>query len=297
MDLDKKCIEGYAVLKLTVHHAVNELVLDTRSLDIISVHHCPPDSNATTPKPGNADKLHFSLSEAHAVLGSALTIQLGSEAQPGDKPCVGIHFKVSEESTAAQFLAPAQTAGGKHPYLFTQCQAIHARSLVPCQDTPNVKMTYDAIVTVAAPLTAVMSAKRVPAAPAPTLSRFASSLQGEPVAFEFIQDVPIPSYLIALAVGELESRTLSERSSVWAEPSVVDAAAYEFAEVTQYMDAAEALAGPYRWGQYDLLLLPPSFPYGAPAVGRRSATQPRMLCMNASWSCNAARAPAMSMRL
>ena len=263
----RKRIEGYAVLTLTAHEPTSTLKLDTRELEIVACHSLPPDTTAASPLPTDAadSALSFELGEAQPALGRALCIGLGKEQQQGAESKVGVHFRVSEQSTAVQFLAPAQTAGGTHPYLFTQCQAIHARALVPCQDTPNVKMTYDAIVTVPAPLTALMSAKHLPAAPAPNISRYAASL-GDGVtaaSYEFVQDVPIPSYLIALAVGELDSRELSAKSKVWAEPSVVEAAAYEFAEVMQYLDAAEALAGEYRWGQYDLLLLPPSFPYGA----------------------------------
>jgi leukotriene-A4 hydrolase len=133
VDLQHKRIEGYAVLNCTAQKPTSTLVLDSRSLDIVVIHRAAADANATTPPPPDSAKLSFSLSEPHKALGEALTIEIGGELQAGQEARFGVHFRVTEGSTAAQFLAPAQTAGGKHPYLFTQCQAIHARSLVPCQ--------------------------------------------------------------------------------------------------------------------------------------------------------------------
>jgi leukotriene-A4 hydrolase len=124
-------------------------------------------------------------------------------------------------------------------------------------------MTYDAIVTVPAPLTALMSARLDTSCPSPAPSRFAAALGDTPIAtFAFSQPVPIPSYLLALVVGHLSPRTLGPSSRVWAEPEVVDAAADEFGGVSDFLVAGIALAGEYRWGQYDLLMLPASFPYG-----------------------------------
>ena len=145
--------------------------------------------------------------------------------------------------------------GKVHPYLFTQCQAIHARSLVPCQDCPGVKMTYTAKVTVPAWATCVMSAVRV------------NENETKPVddkkSFEWKQSVPISSYLLAIAVGDLKRMDISKRCAIWSEPALVNAAAHEFAQTEDFLTAAEKIAGlPYCWGRYDLLCLPPSFPYG-----------------------------------
>lgn len=144
------------------------------------------------------------------------------------------------------------SAGKHHPYLFTQCQAIHARSLLPCQDTPFIKAPYTATVRVLKPLTAVMSA----------LSSESTVEDEGSRTFSFTQPVPIPSYLIALGVGNLESIEIGPRSRVWAEPEVVKGAAWEFAETESFIATAESIVGPYVWGRYDLLMLPPSFPYG-----------------------------------
>lgn len=235
VDFGTKLLQGYAALSVEVLAPQQRLTLDTRDLTVHAVELQPAGS-----------ALAFSLGEPHKALGTPLHIELPEGCAAGSKLEVGIRYTCSPAASALQWLEPSQTAGGRHPYLFTQCQAIHARSLLPCQDTPSVKSTYSAAVRVPAPLTALMSAV---------------GGAGHRV-FMFHQKVPIPSYLIALAVGELESRELSDRSRVWSEPSVVDAAAYEFAETAKFLDTGEALAGPYRFGRYDLLLLPPSFPYG-----------------------------------
>jgi aminopeptidase N len=147
-----------------------------------------------------------------------------------------------------QWLSPSQTVGKVHPYLFTQCQAIHARSIVPCQDTPGVKITYSAHVSVPAPLRALMSAVPLPVQ------------AGNRYSFE--QKIAIPSYLIALAVGEIEGIKIGPRSTVWSEPAIVKAAAWEFAQTEEFIAAGESFLTPYCWGVYDLLVLPSSFPYG-----------------------------------
>ena len=163
-----------------------------------------------------------------------------------------IRYKTSPEASALQWLSPEQTLGGKHPYLFTQCQAIHARSLVPCQDSPGHKITYTAEVTVDQNLVALMSA-----------------VKGDEVdngnntkTCHFTQSTPMPSYLLAIAVGALESRRVGPRSKVWSEQKMIEACEYEFADVEKMLQAGESLMGPYVWGDYDLLILPPSFPYG-----------------------------------
>merc|ERR1711871_227619 len=151
-----------------------------------------------------------------------------------------------------QWLPASQTAGKKHPYLFTQCQAIHCRSMIPCHDMPGCKMRYDAHIVVPSPLVAVMSAKSVDAKSQPLAN-------GKHV-YSFLQNIPMPAYLIALAVGNLSKKEIGPRSAVWSEPEMVDAGAHEFAETEQFIKVGEELCGPYVWGRYDILLLPPSFP-------------------------------------
>jgi leukotriene-A4 hydrolase len=228
---DKRILKGAATLTLDRRDGAAPLVLDTRNLIIEKV------------EAGGAEA-KFSLGATDPILGAPLTITL-----PTSAATVRITYSTSPEASALQWLDPPQTAGKKRPFLFTQSQAIHARSWIPLQDSPGVRMTYSARVRTPKDLLAVMSAPNDPNAPR----------NGE---YSFQQQQAIPSYLIALAVGDLQFRPLGKRTGVYAEPSVVDRAAAEFSDTEKMLEAAEALYGPYRWGRYDLLVLPPSFPFG-----------------------------------
>ncbi|XP_067914869.1 leukotriene A-4 hydrolase [Heterodontus francisci] len=219
----------------------SDLILDTRDLKILQ---------ATA----NGQDVKFSLGDKHSFKGTPLTITLPFKLLRGQQAVVEVSYETSPEASALQWLTAEQTAGKKHPYLFSQCQAIHCRSMVPCQDTPSVKSTYSARVSVPKELVALMSANRD--------GELADDQDESRKIFCFRQMVPMPSYLIALVVGSLESRAIGPRSRVWSEKEVVDAAAYEFEETEKMLKTAEDLMGPYVWGQYDLLILPPSFPYG-----------------------------------
>ncbi|HSG43269.1 MAG TPA: leukotriene A4 hydrolase C-terminal domain-containing protein [Anaerolineales bacterium] len=158
-----------------------------------------------------------------------------------------IELITSSNASALQWMTPAQTTGGEHPFLYTQCQALHARSIFPCQDSPSIRFTYEAEVDVPDPLIAVMGAARVEA--------------GSGYRFEMRQ--PIPSYLFALAAGNLSFKEIGPRTGIYAEPELIEASAWEFAENEQKLIEAEKLLGPYLWDRYDVLILPRSFPYGA----------------------------------
>jgi aminopeptidase N len=162
-------------------------------------------------------------------------------------------FRTSPEARALQWLNASQTAGGSDPFLFSQCQAIHARSIFPCQDTPSVRFTYSAEVDVPQGLVAAMAAEQV---------GIEEGTGSGSTLFRFRMPQPIPSYLFALAVGNLDYRELGPRTGVYAEPQLIEAAAWEFAENEAKIVEAEKLLGPYLWERYDLLILPPSFPYG-----------------------------------
>ena len=220
VSFQRKKIDGVA----TVHFerlTPGELILDTRDLTIHSV------ENAAA----------FELGPADPIFGAPLIIKVNS----GDS--VRVHYSTSPAASGLQWLEPAQTAGKQHPFLYSQSQAIHARSWIPLQDSPGVRVTYTARATNDAGLRAVMSA----------------AVQGDGT---FRLDHPVPSYLIALAVGDLARREIGQRTAVYAEPSVVDRAAREFDDTEAMIAAVEELYGPYRWGRYDLLVLPPSFPFG-----------------------------------
>ncbi|CAE7351135.1 ltah-1.1 [Symbiodinium sp. KB8] len=205
---------------------------------------------------GEGIPILFKGSEDTAPFGRALHIPLGTSIAEGESVECSVTYRTTSQSSAVQFLKAEQTADKEAPFLFTQCQAIHARSLLPCQDTPGVKCTFTSSVRVPTGITALMSA--LPDAD-PVVSE-----DGAFTTFSFKQPVPVPSYLIAVAAGLLAQRPLAgeETMSVWAEPSIVDASAHEFAETPAFVRAAESIMGPYEWGRYDLLVLPPTFPYG-----------------------------------
>jgi aminopeptidase N len=225
------------------------LDLDTRDLAIDGV----------TDQDGRA--LAFVLHPAEPILGARLAIEL-----PPATRAVRIRYRTAPEASALQWLEPAQTSGGRHPYLFSQCQALHARSVVPLQDTPRVRVRYTAELTIPRALRAVMAA-------APR----GRDEDGELATERYEMPQPIPPYLLAFAVGDLASRDLSPRSRVWAEPGVLDRAAYEFADVEKMMEAAETLFGPYDWERFDILTMPPSFPYGGMENPRLTFLTPTLI--------------------
>ncbi len=245
VDFDARRVAGRATYTLDrTTPGSDTVVLDTWDLDIGSV------------VAGDGHALEHQLGEHHPILGRPLTIVAG------DADTVAVDFATGSDARALQWLDPAQTTGER--FLFTQAQPILARSWMPCQDSPGVRHTYQATVRVPPELLAVMSAEN------PT----ERSADG---TYRFAMPQPVPSYLIALAVGDLEFRPLGDRAGVYAEPAVVEAAAWEFADTEPMMAAAEGLYGPYRWGRYDLLVLPPSFPYGGMENPRLTFVTPTLL--------------------
>lgn len=215
------------------------LILDTRDLKIGGVF-LKNLNGSRTPLPFLVD-----ISQKDPTMGVPVVVTLGDVAHS----VVIVEYETSPNSSALQWLTPEQTTSKKFPFLFSQCQAIHARSMLPCQDVCQVKATYTAKVACPKGLTVLMSAQQLAA-------------NSNTSTFEFSQTVPIPPYLIAIVCGELETRALGARSAVWAEPAVVEKAAAEFEDTEQLIAIAEDLCGPYRFGRFDLLVLPPSFPYG-----------------------------------
>ena len=251
VDFERKVLGGEATL-LFAQASAGVLDLDTKGLAI----HRAWVSATGVPVP-------FELGAEEPVLGRRLRLTLPAETQG-----VTIAYETGPEAIGLQWLECAQTEGKRHPFLFSQCQAIHARTLVPCQDSAFARVTYEAEVTVPEGLCAVMSAG--PAGDRP------GTMAGTRT-FAFSMPQPIPSYLLALAVGELESRDLSPRSRVWAEPATIEQAAWEFAGVEQMILKAEGLFGPYDWDRYDMLVLPPSFPYGGMENPRMTFLTPTLL--------------------
>jgi len=240
IDFESERIHGDVVL--TIKKLLSDaqvLFLDASSLDIKSVSLLEDD---------NSQPLPFEYNEAGGKFGGELAIQVPDKSELKIK----IEYSTTPTGTAIQWLKPEQTLGKAHPYLFSQCQAIHARTLVPCQDTPCIKSTYSATVRVPKPLTAVMSANQ----------RKVLSEDDKHQVVQFNQTMPISSYLLAIAVGNLVGCEIGPRSSVWSEPEIIEQAAWEFEATEECLKIAEEIAGPYRWGRYDILLLPPSFPFG-----------------------------------
>ena len=233
VDFAKKQLAGTAILRIHQLTNTRRLVLDSNGLDIRGVRLDPPGAHTD-----------FVLGPVDPILGQRLEIPLRANTT-----AVEIDYTTSPGARALQWLEPAMTAGKKHPFLLSQSEAILARTWVPCQDTPSVRFTYDAKLHVPKELLAVMSAENPQA----------RNAEG---VYSFHMGNPIPSYLLAIAVGDLEFRPFDTRSGVYAEPPLIEEAAFEFADTPKMMHAAEELYGPYRWGRYDLLVLPPSFPYG-----------------------------------
>ncbi|HEY3442499.1 MAG TPA: M1 family metallopeptidase [Paludibaculum sp.] len=221
VSFSEKKLRGAATL--TLDPAGRQLILDTRDLTILRV---------------NGAASGFTVGPRDPNLGAPLTIELA----PGARSVV-VEYETSPQASGLQWLEPSQTAGKRHPFLFSQSQAIHARSWMPIQDSPGVRVTYSARIHAPLPLTPLMSARIV-----------------RPGHFHLPQ--PIPPYLIALAVGDLSFQAVSARCGVWAEPSVLAKAAKEFEDLERMVQTAEGLYGVYPWGRYDLLVLPPSFPFG-----------------------------------
>ncbi len=248
VNFDTKTISAKATLTLENAADAKNVVLDTKMLNIEKVT-LGEDEQPTT----------FELGEYDQFLGKSLTIKISPDTKH-----VNIYYTTSPDAEAVQWLSPVQTADKEQPFLFTQSQAILARSWVPIQDSPGIRFTYNATVTVPSNLLALMSAEN-PTEKNPT------------GVYHFRMEQPIPAYLLALSVGDLEFRELGPRTGVYAEPSVIDGAAYEFGELESMVTAAESLYGPYQWGRYDLLVLPPSFPFGGMENPRLTFATPTIL--------------------
>ena len=235
VDFDAKRIGGTATLDIDRRPDAKEIILDDNGLEIEAV------------TDGSDKPLAWNVGAKDPNLGSPLAIAL----RPDTRRIV-IRYKSAPDAGALQWLTPEQTAGKKQPYLFSQGESILNRSWIPTQDSPGIRQSWEATIHVPAGLTAVMSAPRA-AQPI---------TQGGEGVFKFRMDHSVAPYMIAIAVGDLAFKPLGPRSGVWTEPSMLNAAAAELSDTEKMIDAAEKLYGPYRWGRYDMLVLPPSFPLG-----------------------------------
>jgi leukotriene-A4 hydrolase len=237
VDFAAKRIGGTATLDIQAKPDAHEIVLDDKGLEI----------EAITDEAGRP--LPYKIGASDPNLGAPLAIQIG------EKRKIIIRYRSAPEAGALQWLTPEQTAGKKHPYLLSQGQSIENRAWIPTQDSPGIRQSWTAHIAVPAELTAVMSAPKWdepdPTPPPPDMR-----------SFSFRMEHPVAPYLIAIAVGDLKFRELGPRTGVWTEPVMLDKATAELADTEKMVDAAEQLYGPYKWGRYDMLVLPPSFPFG-----------------------------------
>jgi len=246
VDFETERISGIANYTIENLTGSRELVLDANGLRIDKVTSAGKDCK-------------FSLSAQDSILGKALIITIEKDAKQ-----VAIHYQSAPNAKALQWLNPKQTAGKTHPFLFTQSQAILARTWIPCQDSPGVRFSYTAKVQVPKDLMAVMSAEN------PT----EKNSEG---IYTFRMEQAIPAYLMALGVGNLEFQNLGEHTGIYAEPEMIEKAAYEFAETEAMLKIAEDMYGKYAWERYDMLLLPPSFPFGGMENPRLTFVTPTIL--------------------
>jgi leukotriene-A4 hydrolase len=234
LDFAQQLVSGTATLDVLATGGADTIVLDSDGLEIAGI------------ADGEGTALPFTVGEPVAGKGAPVTVTMGAARKL-------VITYAAPDAEALQWLAPQQTAGGKHPYLLSQGQPTLNRTWIPTQDSPGIRQTWEARITAPKPLTVVMSGLTA----------------GEPEdigetrrAFRFRMDKPVAPYLIAIAAGDLVFRELGPRTGVWTEPAMIDAAAAELADTEKMVEAAEALYGPYRWGRYDMIVLPPSFPYG-----------------------------------
>lgn len=233
VDFDKKLLKGKATWTISNLANADSIIMDTRGLEIERVSLSDTTKNAA-----------YTLGPEDKFLGKALKIKIDNNTDR-----VTIWYATSADAAALQWLNPQQTAGKEHPFLFTQSQAILARTWIPCQDSPGIRFTYNATVSVPKDMMAIMSAGN-------------PKQKNESGIYQFKQPKEIPSYLMALAVGDLKFEEIDNRTGVYAEPVSLKAAAWEFADMGTMVNSAEKLYGPYQWGRYDVVLLPPSFPFG-----------------------------------
>ncbi|HYW15932.1 MAG TPA: M1 family aminopeptidase, partial [Allosphingosinicella sp.] len=235
-DFAARRLAGTATLDVQSKPDAQAIVLDSKGLEVKSV------------TDGEGKPLRFAFGKADPNLGAPLTVEhMGAKR-------IRIAYVSAPEAEALQWLTPEQTAGKKHPFLFSQGQAILNRSWIPTQDSPGIRQTWEARIVVPEPLRAVMSGER--------LTPEGEAAEGGGKAYRFRMDKPVAPYLIAIAAGDIAFQSLGPRTGVYAEPATIKSAAAELVDTEKMVAAAEKLYGPYRWGRYDMIVLPPAFPYG-----------------------------------
>jgi leukotriene-A4 hydrolase len=296
LELDLRVDSGARVLRGVVGLSVRrldpgatQLILDTRELTVTEVTEKAQGvlgAMSKTETTWVGRPFHFERKDP--ILGQALVIELPPSSKPTE--FIRIEYETSPTAPGLQWVAARETAGRRQPFLFTQSEPIGARSWIPLQDTPQVRVTYTATIHTSSDVLAVMSAKSDPNGSGRPVKR-----NGE---YAFVMPDAVPSYSIALAVGDLAFKATGPRTGVYADKSVIKAAADEFADAESMIEAAEKLFGPYRWDRFDILVMPPSFPAGGMEYPRLSFVTPTVVAgdkslvsviaheIGASWSGN-----------
>lgn len=235
-DFKAQVMRGTATLDILARPDAREIVLDDKDLVISRItdaRGCP---------------LKWSVGTSDDYKGAPLTVEIGAARR------IVITYRSDPKARALGWLAPALTAGKKKPYLYSQGESINNRSWIPTQDSPGIRQSWSARITVPSDLVATMSAERLTPGGIPGPRGWHS--------YRFRMDHNVPPYLIALAVGDLRFQTIDARSGIYSEPSVLAKDAAELSDTGKMVTVAESLYGKYRWGRYDVLVLPPSFPFG-----------------------------------
>jgi leukotriene-A4 hydrolase len=247
VDFATRTIKGTASWDIENYTDSDVILFDTKGLTLESV------------TLDNGTPAQFKFAEEDSLFGQALAVLIESNTKK-----VSIVYSTSPAAEAVQWLQPSQTAGKVHPFMFTQSQAILARSWIPCQDSPSIRFTYDAEVTVPKQFLALMSASN-------------PQEKNNNGTYRFRMEQPIPSYLLALTVGDITFKSISDRTGIYAEPGMLEKAAWEFADLEKMVAGAEELYGKYRWDRYDVIVLPPSFPFGGMENPRLTFATPTIL--------------------
>lgn len=247
IDFKNQKLDGTVTLQLEslTEKESKSIILDTSFLEVTSI-----NVNGQL-----ADSGSWSIDPKTGPLGSALTVEIQGGESKGQVVELAIEVSTTDKCTALQWLTPAQTKSDT-PYMFSQCQAIHARSMFPCQDTPDVKSTYDFLIHSTLP---------VIASGVPVEGEQGVDFKSKTGAklYHFKQNIPMTSYLFALASGDIATAKIGPRSTVAASPRELEASKWELEKDTEnFIKIAEDLISPYVWGQYNVLVLPASFPYG-----------------------------------
>ena len=239
VDFDNKKVDGEVTISFKALEDGEVIILDTKSLIIKSV------------KDNTGNELVFKLDNYYRLESHGVPLKIYKEYSKDDAFDITIEYSTTKDCMAIDWLEPEQTSGGKYPFMYSQCQSILCREMLPIQDTPAVKMPVQISITVPEELIGLAA------------GLFVEEINnGNNKTFIYALDIPIPSYLIAIAAGDIGSQNVSERCTIYAEKTVVEKAAWEFSDTEKFLKIAENYIGEYVWEQYNILVLPPSFPFG-----------------------------------